>query len=63
MSDSSAHGDEDSTAPADPYGLERCPLRHLRKDVFPESEARKKLDEFFDRCRPLDPQVGGRLPV
>ena len=37
--------------------LDTCPVRGLRKDVFPEGEAKRKLFQFLGQHQPLDPQV------
>ena len=34
-----------------------CPVYGLRKDVFPEGEARKKFYNVFSKHKPVDPQV------
>ena len=37
--------------------LHTCPVKGLRKDVFPEGEAKRKLLQFLDQHRPIDPKV------
>ena len=50
-------------APADRYWLVGCPVRGLRKEVFPEGEGRVKFHAFLEKNQPLDPKVGAELNI
>lgn len=48
---------------ADRYQFEGCPVSALRKDVFPEGDARERLYAFLGKHQPLAPEVGCRANI